>query len=114
MQMGGLEMTNDSVIEANNNPYGGVWIEYESEISDSKVIANNNGVLRSSSKYMSGIYLAKGNLSITNSVLELKDNPSAITIASPTKNAVKQYGNNVIAVQSGEYDTCLLYTSRCV
>lgn len=44
-------------------------------------------------------------LSITNSVLELKDNPSAITIASPTKNAVKQYGNNVIAVQSGEYDT---------
>ena len=54
---------------------------------------------------MSGIYLAKGNLSITNSVLELKDNPSAITIASPTKNAVKQYGNNVIAVQSGEYDT---------
>ena len=39
MQMGGLEMTNDSVIEANNNPYGGVWIEYESEISDSKVIA---------------------------------------------------------------------------
>ena len=104
MQMGGLEMTNGSVIEANNNPYGGVWIEYESEISDSKVIANNNGVLCSSSKYMSGIYLAKGNLSITNSVLELKDNPSAITIASPTKNAVKQYENNVIAVQSGEYD----------
>ena len=105
MQMGGLEMTNGSVIEANNNPYGGVWIEYESEISDSKVIANNNGGLRYSSKYMSGIYQAKGNLSITNSVLELKDNPSAITIASPTKNAVKQYGNNVIAVQSGEYDT---------
>ena len=52
-------MTNDSVIEANNNPYGGVWIEYESEISDSKVIANNNGVLRSSSKYMSGIYRKK-------------------------------------------------------
>lgn len=105
MQMGGLEMTNGSVVEANNNPYGGVWIEYESEISDSKVIANNNGGLRYSSKYMSGIYQAKGNLSITNSVLELKDNPSAITIASPTKNAVKQYGNNVIAVQSGEYDT---------
>lgn len=105
MQIGGLKMTNGSVIEANNNPYGGVWIEYDSEIDNSKVVANKNGGSLYSPRYMSGIYLTYGDLSINNSVLELKDNPSAITIASPTKNAVKQYGNNVIAVQAGDYDT---------
>lgn len=110
---GRLQIINGSNVEATGNAYVGIYARYKSEILKSKVTANNNGaegIAKYESypyvEYGAGIYIAYGELTIENSVIEARENPYAILISgrNPQSN-IHYIGNNVVTLQGEVYDT---------
>ncbi len=108
---GNLQIINGSTVETNGNAYMGIYACYQSKISESKVVADYNGVggiekFPTYIHYGAGIYIELGELTVENSIVEAKDDPYAILISGKNPQSNIHYvGNNVVTLQGEYYDT---------